>query len=555
MRTAYSYIRFSDDVQRRGDSVRRQTELRNGWLLRHPDCTLDESLRLNDLGVSAFRGRNLKEGALAGFLEAVRTGRVCAGSLLIVESLDRLSRDQIRPALQLFLSILDAGVSIVTLSPEREYAPTDQDPLVLIEPLIYFSRAHEESSTKSHRLSQSWAARRKAAGPDAPITTVGPKWLVMTDGKWAIVPERGRVVRSIFQWSREGSGNFEIVKRLNERKVPNFGPGKRWNTSYVRMILTDRRAIGEYQPKRMGRTKVPVGDPIPNYYPAVVTEDEFYATLGLVKRRKGTPGRGGSKRENVLAGLVFNAADGEKMYYECASRGRQAHLDTNTEYYGRNPTAGRSFPYRPVELAVLSELESLSVAKYAPGSDRLSEKAALLETLRGRLAETEERLRKANELAGSTEDFDTLLTTITLLGRQKKDIHLEIERLRTEVGETKTELADTQSMIRLRETAKGEDREALNRKLRVGVAEVVESVWLLIDRITKFKKVCHVQINLKEGGHRYRVLSHPTSMPQSLVLSRPSYADADLRVLGQEGGKSTSSVAPSPSQRRQKRTG
>src|SRR5690348_10044439 len=105
-RRAYSYVRFSSALQAEGGSLDRQTRLSREYCERKK-LTLDESLTLQDLGVSAFRGDNVREGALAGFLEACRMERVPRGSTLIVESLDRLSRDQIRPALQLFLSLQD----------------------------------------------------------------------------------------------------------------------------------------------------------------------------------------------------------------------------------------------------------------------------------------------------------------------------------------------------------------------------------------------------------------------------------------------------------------
>src|SRR5262249_55950658 len=147
---AYSYVRFSSILQAKGGSLKRQTRLTEEYCKRKK-LTLDDELMLPDLGVSAFRGDNVKEGALAGFLEACRTGRVPRGSYLIVESLDRLSRDQIRPALQLFMALQDHGITIVTHEPAREYPPDSTDALALIEPLIIFSRAHEESLIKSHR--------------------------------------------------------------------------------------------------------------------------------------------------------------------------------------------------------------------------------------------------------------------------------------------------------------------------------------------------------------------------------------------------------------------
>src|SRR5262245_11724919 len=123
---AYSYTRFSSPQQAEGGSVARQARLTAAYCKRK-GLTLDESLSLDDLGVSAFRGANVRDGALAGFLEAFRTGRVPRGSHLIVESLDRLSRDQIRPALQLFLALQDFGITIVTHEPTREYDPAATD--------------------------------------------------------------------------------------------------------------------------------------------------------------------------------------------------------------------------------------------------------------------------------------------------------------------------------------------------------------------------------------------------------------------------------------------
>src|SRR4051794_39547768 len=96
-RKAFSYVRFSSPQQAEGGSLARQARLTAEYC-RKKGLTLDESLTLHDLGVSAFRGDNVRDGALAGFLEACRMGRVPSGSVLIVESLDRLSRDQIRPA-------------------------------------------------------------------------------------------------------------------------------------------------------------------------------------------------------------------------------------------------------------------------------------------------------------------------------------------------------------------------------------------------------------------------------------------------------------------------
>src|SRR5262245_30574250 len=113
MPLAYSYLRFSSPQQAEGDSLRRQIEHRDKWLVAHPGIPLDTSLVLEDRGRSAFKRQNWDTYALAEFLRHVESGRVAAGSYLLVENLDRLSREHIRSAVKLFLDLLDHEINIV----------------------------------------------------------------------------------------------------------------------------------------------------------------------------------------------------------------------------------------------------------------------------------------------------------------------------------------------------------------------------------------------------------------------------------------------------------
>jgi DNA invertase Pin-like site-specific DNA recombinase len=97
--------------------------------------------------VSAYRGKNAKEGALWAFLDAIEHNLVPPNSFLLIESLDRLSRDRILSAQALFLQILQAGVTIVTLVDQRSYSleSLNQSQLDLIISLVSMMRANEES--------------------------------------------------------------------------------------------------------------------------------------------------------------------------------------------------------------------------------------------------------------------------------------------------------------------------------------------------------------------------------------------------------------------------
>src|SRR5262245_13937593 len=117
MRIGYSYLRYSSPQQGDGDSIRRQTKGTVEWCKRH-DVQLDTTRTYQDRGRSAYHGRHRKAGgALAAFLGDVETGQIPSGSVLVVENLDRLSRKNPWQAVPLLCSLVNAGISVVTLSP------------------------------------------------------------------------------------------------------------------------------------------------------------------------------------------------------------------------------------------------------------------------------------------------------------------------------------------------------------------------------------------------------------------------------------------------------
>jgi DNA invertase Pin-like site-specific DNA recombinase len=123
---AFSYIRFSTPEQAKGDSLRRQTTAA-GWCQRD-GARLDQGTTLHDLGKSAYTGAHRQKpdrNALAAFLKLVEGGRVPRGSFLLIENLDRLSREHEVPACHLLTGILMAGVNVVQLSPYEMLLPPD----------------------------------------------------------------------------------------------------------------------------------------------------------------------------------------------------------------------------------------------------------------------------------------------------------------------------------------------------------------------------------------------------------------------------------------------
>jgi len=203
MTKAYSYVRFSSAIQAQGDSLRRQTELSAQYAAKH-GLVLDQSLTLHDEGLSGYTGENRTKGALAVFLKAVESGMVPRGSYLLVESLDRLSRDTITQQMTLFMGLINSGIVVVTMADGQVYsqATIDADFTKLMTSLVVMMRAHEESLMKSRRLRAVWAEKRKN-GSNEKLTAQCPAWLKLNPDRnsFSLIEERVAIVKRIFQMS------------------------------------------------------------------------------------------------------------------------------------------------------------------------------------------------------------------------------------------------------------------------------------------------------------------------------------------------------------------
>ncbi|MFO0926384.1 MAG: recombinase family protein [Gemmataceae bacterium] len=253
---AYSYLRFSDRNQRTGDSLRRQTDGRlDAFLARHK-LTLDTTVTLRDLGVSAFRGKHRGDKyALGQFLQAAKDGRIPAGGYTVVENLDRLTREEVRDAFRLWMDILDMKIHI-TLQPEAIYRHDGKDMIDMITAIVNLQRGHEESR-QSDLLTAAWGSeKRRQARNHAILTSNAPAWLravgrVKVDnhvkgGEFELIPERAAAVKDLYDRRLKGNGVYLIVKQLTAEGVPPpWGPRfRRWSKFYVHKLLTTRARAG-----------------------------------------------------------------------------------------------------------------------------------------------------------------------------------------------------------------------------------------------------------------------------------------------------------------------
>jgi DNA invertase Pin-like site-specific DNA recombinase len=477
---AYSYIRFSHPDQAKGDSLRRQTEAAADWCRRNK-VRLDSSTTLHDLGRSAFTGshrQNPDRHALAAFLKLVEAGKVPRGSYLVIENLDRLSREHIQPALLLALNLLQAGIRIVQLKPSEIVFDDKSDTLPVMMMMMELSRGHGESAIKAERVGRAWAEKKRLAREKGTVLThCLPAWVEEVGGRLRLIPGRAAVVRRIFKLAAEGYGRKLTATLLTREKVPAFGPAGHWNGSYIGEILSDRRAIGEFQPcKKQGRVKD--GEPIPDYYPAAVTEAAWHAARAGAAERLHKRGRTGGGHVNVFAGLLKNARFGDSFYcsLSSASKGRgyaRQMLHNTGGHEGRLPSC--SFPYETFERAVLGLLREIDPDDIINGDeapDEIQVLAGQLAGVRSSIALIEAELNEHGESPAlfrrlrAKEDEERALAS-RLAEAQQKAAH----PLSESWDEAKTLLGAVDGAagpadVRLR--------------LRSALRRVVQEIWMLI---------------------------------------------------------------------------
>jgi DNA invertase Pin-like site-specific DNA recombinase len=310
---AYSYLRFSTPEQSKGDSLRRQTALADEYARRH-GLALDTELTLRDLGVSAYRGDNVAVGALGAFLKAVSDGLVPKGSVLLVEALDRVSRQSARKAVRILEDIVEGGITVVTLNDGKSYTSASLDGTDFLMAILLFMRGAEESATKAKRLKAAWVGKRERAARGEIQTASVPAW-IKVDGsavkdsrnaKLSLISDRAKLVKRIFSMTLDGCGKHTIAETLNKESTPTWGGSAYWHQSYIYKILRSPTVTGRFVPHVESHdggkmTRTPQA-PIEGYYPRVIDDETYQRVQNLITARRATV------RSKSIASIVAGLA-------------------------------------------------------------------------------------------------------------------------------------------------------------------------------------------------------------------------------------------------------
>lgn len=376
MTAAIPYVRFSTPKQEKGDSKERQLETclsfieQKGWIAQPA---------LMDLGLSAYKGDHLHSGALGKFTRQVIDGEIPEGTILVVEQLDRLSRQGHRKALRWLEDMTERGIKIAVVGQNRVYdhASLSSNLIETLEVLITGKAAHDYSVRLSERVGSAWKKKIERTQDGVLLSRSCPGWLEpVADGTgddgtaFRIIESRALAVRQIYQWSVEGYGIQKITHMLNDN--PAFKAwgrsGGGWAQTHILRLLENPAPEGDYVPYLNNRKKEN-GERVIGYYPRIVDADLVARARAALKSRKGT---GSTKTDravyrNLFAGIGKCAKCGGRMAMRRGPlivAGKVKHpgyLSCETQWLGRGCEGVGMIRYLDFETAAVREVLHLAM--------------------------------------------------------------------------------------------------------------------------------------------------------------------------------------------------
>ncbi|WP_081051546.1 recombinase family protein [Burkholderia diffusa] len=425
----YAYLRFSSDGQSDGLSFERQRELAYAWTRSQgiPDSAVEF---VEDAGFSAFWGAHLSKGALGKLLTRLAETPRDGNELLLFEAVDRSSRQGLFLFSSMIGEFLKTGVFIHFLG---EVAPFSKDfpadSILQLKLGIFASLAQQESARKSALSGSNWRNKRKLAYKDGTILTKEcPRWLKVVDGHFSVLNDRVASINEVLELAKNGWGVGKIVRYANAKKLPVPGKGGTWHNSLINRLFDNRALLGEYQPHvRVNGKKVAEGEPIPNYYPAVVDPDLFYSVRGIRSTVSEFPNRRDENNYNYLQGLGKCECGGSWRRINKNSGKQLGYAQYSCSNRQRGVTKCKNIPARFFDLYFIAELCSNIPAFLSKVQAAANVKT---DSLQAHLKDIEARLGKLIETIENNGDPGGMLTSrMKELLEEKTEVFREIERV------------------------------------------------------------------------------------------------------------------------------
>ena len=494
------YIRLSVEFNgKRGDSLETQRQIMEAYVTLCPDIEVAEIYI--DNGIS---GQTFEQAAFQHLLNDIEAGKI---DCVVVKDLSRLGRNTIDTGYYIEKYFPLHQVRFIAVNDQYDSEDGENSANHMIVPL-----KNMINEAYAADISRRVAAQQRQAMRDGEFVGSRPPYGYRKDPDnchhLLVNEDTAPTVRQIFQWAAEGVALNDMVKRLNEAKVPTpghylasvglitnqrlMGSGK-WQTWTVGKILEAEVYIGDMvqgKSRTVGRKQVPTAPMdwivVRDTHEALVSR-ELFELVQAVRQKAAVKYTVTEKKpytENILQGRVFCGCCGKNLHRQ-KSHGRYFYRCITNDRLGKDACPGDIRYLKEADLfdTILVVIRQKAGAVMGSGlylkrqdSKIAAKKAAVdreIDQLRG---ETE---KNQALLKGLYENFVTGILTRAEYLELKEDYSGKVRTAVERVRELQAQQSELEALVK--DCASLADKLAAAEKDKALTARLVEQV---IERVT-----------------------------------------------------------------------
>lgn len=490
--------------------------------------------------MSAWTGANKRKGKLGVLLELIEAGKVEPGTFLLVEALDRLTREELTDAVGLVTKLLEAGLVIVTLTDGKEWTKKSMNSqkMDFMMSVLLLSRGHEESLMKARRLRETFANARESGSRKE--FGSAPGWLSRSNNTepWQLVEERANAVRRVFELAAQGYGSKAICKIANAEGWPiptrdTKDKAKIWHGTMPGRLLRMRAVLGEHEYRIMSHeAKKEVkhwrgkrsGILIPDFYPRVISDELWHRARASIATRATASRRRDEHYLNIWSGLLRCGYCGAMVQRKNETRGKsKAQLICSNKIAGI--TDCKTGAANATDASLLINICSIAGAQMGLGYDKdaIAKKIDVAKSKLIDLSSGAAALAKA--IVATSGGLPELIMEAEKLQREKSTLILEIEEAEQKLAMEPNSMLDDSyatkvlSQLYIKDPVAKEVRAECNVRL----SRAISAIWHFAYDVAI--------VSFKNGTVMPVPLSPKTPMAERPVLQKIGVRGTNLQDL------------------------
>ena len=494
------YIRLSVEFNgKRGDSLETQRQIMEAYVTLCPDIEVAEVY--TDNGIS---GQTFERAAFQRLLDDIEAGKI---DCVVVKDLSRLGRNTIDTGYYIEKYFPLHQVRFIAVNDQYDSEDGENSANHMIVPL-----KNMINEAYAADISRKVAAQQRQAMRDGEFVGGRPPYGYRKDPdnchRLLVNEDTAPTVRQIFQWAADGVALNDMVKRLNEAKVPTpgyylasiglitsqrlMGSGK-WQTWTVGKILEDEVYTGDMvqgKSRTVGRKQVPTAPAdwivARDTHEALVSR-EMFELVQAVRQGAAVKYTATEKRpytENILRGRVFCGCCGKNLHRQ-NSHGCYFYRCITNDRLGKGTCPGDIRYLKEADLfdTILTVIRQKAGAVMGSGlylkrqDAKIAAKKAAVDREIGQLrGETE---KNQALLKGLYENFVTGILTRAEYLELKEDYSGKVRAAVERVRELQARQSELEALVK--DCASLADKLAAAEKYKALTARLVEQV---IERVT-----------------------------------------------------------------------